>query len=152
MPERLAVTDPYKQVSEMVGSGPYKYIASERVPGSLVVYERNTKYVARPNGTPSGTAGPKIAYIDRIEWHIIPDPSTVAGALQNTDVTRPVATSVDTSTRRVSYCQIWYAIVIEIGDRDRLRKISAGKVCDRWFEGAISIAEQDPHRACPTVN
>jgi peptide/nickel transport system substrate-binding protein len=86
MPERLATTDPYKQVSEMVGSGPYKYIASERVPGSLVVYERNTKYVPRPNGTPSGTAGPKIAYIDRIEWHIIPDPSTVAGALQTGEI------------------------------------------------------------------
>jgi peptide/nickel transport system substrate-binding protein len=86
MPERLATTDPYKQVTEMVGSGPYKYIASERVPGSLVVYERNTKYVPRPNGTPSGTAGPKIAYIDRIEWHIIPDPSTVAGALQTGEI------------------------------------------------------------------
>src|SRR5579859_3678955 len=60
MPERLAATDPYKQVTEMVGSGPYRYIASERVPGSLVVYERNAKYVPRPNGTPSGTAGPKI--------------------------------------------------------------------------------------------
>ncbi|HLJ05145.1 MAG TPA: ABC transporter substrate-binding protein [Acetobacteraceae bacterium] len=86
MPERLATTDPYKQVTEMVGSGPYKYIASERVPGSLVVYERNTKYVPRPNGTPSGTAGPKIAHIDRIEWHIIPDPSTVAGALQTGEI------------------------------------------------------------------
>jgi peptide/nickel transport system substrate-binding protein len=86
MPERLATTDPYKQVTEMVGSGPYKYIASERVPGSLIVYERNTKYVPRPDGTPSGTAGPKIAYIDRIEWHIIPDPSTVAGALQTGEI------------------------------------------------------------------
>ena len=86
MPERLASTDPYKQVTEMVGSGPYKYIASERVPGSLIVYERNTRYVPRPNGTPSGTAGPKIAYIDRIEWHIIPDPSTVAGALQTGEI------------------------------------------------------------------
>jgi peptide/nickel transport system substrate-binding protein len=86
MPERLATTDPYKQITEMVGSGPYKYIATERVPGSLVVYERNTKYVPRPNGTPSGTAGPKIAHIDRIEWHIIPDPSTVAGALQTGEI------------------------------------------------------------------
>ena len=86
MPERLAATDPYKQVTEMVGSGPYKYIANERVPGSLVVYERNARYVPRPNGTSSGTAGPKIAYIDRIEWHIIPDASTVAGALQTGEI------------------------------------------------------------------
>ena len=86
MPERLAVTDPYKQVTEMVGSGPYRYKADERVPGSLVVYERNTKYVPRPNGTPSGTAGPKNAYLDRIEWHILPDPTTVAGALQTGEI------------------------------------------------------------------
>ncbi len=86
MPERLATTDPYKQVTEMVGSGPYRYKADERVAGSLVVYERNTKYVPRPNGTPDGTSGPKIAYLDRIEWHIIPDPSTVAGAVQRGEI------------------------------------------------------------------
>ena len=38
MPERLAATDPYKQVTEMVGSGPYRYKADERVAGSRVVY------------------------------------------------------------------------------------------------------------------
>ena len=34
MPERLAKTDPFTQVTEMVGSGPYRFKASERVPGS----------------------------------------------------------------------------------------------------------------------
>ena len=86
MPERLATTDAYKQITEMVGSGPYRYKADERVAGALVVYERNTKYVPRPNGTPDGTAGPKIAYIDRIEWHIIPDPGTVAAAVQRGEI------------------------------------------------------------------
>jgi peptide/nickel transport system substrate-binding protein len=41
MPERLAATDPFKQVTEMIGSGPYRYKADERVPGSRVVWERN---------------------------------------------------------------------------------------------------------------
>jgi peptide/nickel transport system substrate-binding protein len=86
MPERLAATDPYKQVTEMVGSGPYRYKADERVPGSLVVYERNPHYVPRPGGMPEGTAGPKVAHIERIEWHIIPDPATVAGALQTGEI------------------------------------------------------------------
>ncbi len=86
MPERLAATDPYKQVTEMVGSGPYRYKADERVPGSLVVYERNPHYVPRPDGMPEGTAGPKIAHMERIEWHIIPDPSTIAGALQTGEI------------------------------------------------------------------
>ena len=34
MPERLAQTDAFTQITEMVGSGPYRFVASERVPGS----------------------------------------------------------------------------------------------------------------------
>ncbi len=86
MPERLAATDPYKQVTEMVGSGPYRYKTDERVPGSRVVYERNAAYVPRPNGTPDGTVGPKLAHFDRIEWHIIPDPATCAAAMQTGEI------------------------------------------------------------------
>ena len=86
MPDRLAATDPYKQVTEMVGSGPYRYKADERVPGSRIVYERNTAYAPRPNGTPDGTAGPKVAHFDRIEWHIIPDPATCAAAMQTGEI------------------------------------------------------------------
>jgi peptide/nickel transport system substrate-binding protein len=86
MPERLAATDPSKQVTEMVGSGPYRYKADERVPGSLVVYERNTDYVPRADGVADGTSGPKVAYFDRVEWRIMPDPSTVSAALQRGEI------------------------------------------------------------------
>jgi peptide/nickel transport system substrate-binding protein len=82
MPERLASTDPNQQVSEMVGSGPFRYKPDERVPGSRAVWERFADYVPRADGEPSGTAGPKIANFDRIEWRIIPDAGTVAAALQ----------------------------------------------------------------------
>jgi peptide/nickel transport system substrate-binding protein len=81
MPERLALTDPTKQVSEIIGSGPFKFIASERNPGALNVYEKFTGYVPR-SGVPSYTSGPKIANFDRVEWHTLPDPSTAAAALQ----------------------------------------------------------------------
>ncbi len=86
MPERLAKTDPFKQVTEMIGSGPFRYIARDRVPGALVAYERFAGYVPRPSGTPSGTAGPKIVHFDRVEWHIIPDNSTVLAALQQGEI------------------------------------------------------------------
>jgi peptide/nickel transport system substrate-binding protein len=86
MPERLAATDPYQQVTEMVGSGPYRYKPDERVPGSRVVYERFADYVPRPEGTPSGTAGPKVAHFERIEWRLIPDGGTVAAALRQGEV------------------------------------------------------------------
>ena len=86
MPERLALTDPFKQVTEMVGSGPFRFKADERVAGSRVVYERFDGYVPRPSGTPDWTAGPKIVHVDRVEWHIIPDPSTVSGALARGEI------------------------------------------------------------------
>ena len=40
MPERLASMDPYKPITEMVGSGPYRFLASEHVAGARSVYER----------------------------------------------------------------------------------------------------------------
>ena len=40
MPERLASTDPYKPITEMVGSGPYRFLASEHMAGARSVYER----------------------------------------------------------------------------------------------------------------
>ena len=86
MPERLAKTDPFTQVTEVVGSGPFKFVAKERNAGHIVVYERNADYVPRPSGTPDGTAGPKVVHFDRVEWRIIPDAGTAAAALQSGEV------------------------------------------------------------------
>ena len=83
MPERLASTDSAKQVTEMVGSGPFRYKADERLQGSRNVYEKFDKYVPRAGGTPDWTAGPKIVHYDRVEWTTIPDSATAAAALQS---------------------------------------------------------------------
>ena len=83
MPERLAKTDPFKQVTEMVGSGPFRFKADERVPGAKVVYERFAGYVPRADGQTDWTAGPKVANVDRVEWTTVPDPATAAGALMS---------------------------------------------------------------------
>lgn len=82
MPERLASNPANVQVTEMVGSGPFRYIANERVAGSRNVYEKFDGYVPRSSGTPSFAAGPKIVHIDRVEWVTIPDAATAAAALQ----------------------------------------------------------------------
>jgi peptide/nickel transport system substrate-binding protein len=82
MPERLAATDPFKPFAEVIGSGPFRFIAGEQVNGALSVYRRFENYLPRTGGTPSFLAGPKVAKFDRVEWHIIPDPATAAGALQ----------------------------------------------------------------------
>jgi len=86
LPERLAQTDPFKQVTEMVGSGPYRFKADERVAGSFVAYERFAGYQPCPDGEPDWSAGPKVAHFDRVEWHIIPDSETAAAALQSGEV------------------------------------------------------------------
>jgi peptide/nickel transport system substrate-binding protein len=86
MPERLAKTDPNTQVSEAVGSGPFKYLATERVPGQRVVLEKNADYVPRDSGNPSFNAGPKIVYFDRVVWNFVQDPATAAAALQAGEV------------------------------------------------------------------
>jgi len=83
MPERLALTDPFKQVTEMVGSGPFRFKADEHIAGARAVYERNAAYVPRADGVPGFTAGPKVAHVDRVEWIVIPDASTAAAAMQS---------------------------------------------------------------------
>lgn len=82
MPERLAKTDPSKQVTEMVGSGPYRFIASEYNSGSRMVYEKFDGYIPRAE-PPDWATGGKIAHFKRIEWHVIPDPATAAAAMAN---------------------------------------------------------------------
>ena len=86
VPERLARTDPFKPFTEVVGSGPFRFVANEQVAGVRAVYRRFENYVPRAGGTPSFLAGPKIVNFDRVEWHIIPDAATAAGALQAGEV------------------------------------------------------------------
>ena len=86
MPERLAKTDPFTQVSEMVGSGPFKFVAKERVPGSLLVYEKFGDYVPVPTGKAEWMSGPKVVHYDRVEWHVISEAATAANALKSGEV------------------------------------------------------------------
>jgi peptide/nickel transport system substrate-binding protein len=86
MPERIARTDPFTQIREAIGSGPFAFKADEFNSGSRVVYTRHADYVPVASGTTSLTAGPKIAYFDRVEWHIINDAATAAAALQTGEI------------------------------------------------------------------
>ena len=81
-PERFAAMDPAKPFTEVVGSGPYRFVADERVSGAQVVYRRFDAYVSTPVGTADMAAGPKLAHFERVEWKVIPDPATSAAAMQ----------------------------------------------------------------------
>src|SRR5947208_5021453 len=85
MPERLAQTDPFKQIGDYVGSGPMKFVKGEWVPGAKAVFEKFADYVPRQEKA-SWLAGGKRMLIDRVEWVVIPDPATAAAALQNGEV------------------------------------------------------------------
>ena len=85
MPERIAKTDPFQQITEYIGSGPMKFARSEWVPGAKAVFEKFADYQPR-NEPASWLAGGKKMLVDRIEWVIMPDPATAAAALQNGEV------------------------------------------------------------------
>jgi peptide/nickel transport system substrate-binding protein len=80
MPERIAKTDPFQNITEVIGSGPFKFVKEEWVPGNKVVYAKNTDYVPRKE-VPSWAAGGKVVKVDRVEWIYIPDSATAAAAL-----------------------------------------------------------------------
>ncbi len=85
MPERVARTDPFTQITDYTGSGPFRFRASQWVPGSLAAYERFAAYVPRDE-PPDFLAGGKQVHFDRVEWRVMPDPATAAAALQNNEV------------------------------------------------------------------
>ena len=80
MPKRLAETDAFEQVTEIVGSGPFKFVKEEWVPGAKVVYVKNEDYVPRSEPA-SFASGGKVVRVDRVEWLYMPDAATAMNAL-----------------------------------------------------------------------
>ena len=81
MPERIAATDAFTQIKEVVGSGPFRFVADEYVPGSRAVFAKFDVYAPRDEAA-SSLAGGKRVHVDRVEWRIIPEAGTAANALQ----------------------------------------------------------------------
>ena len=80
-----AATDPYKAIAKTIGSGPFRFVASEWNPAAKVVYEKNPDYVPRSE-PPSGLAGGKVVKVDRVEFVVLPDGFTKSGAIQRAEV------------------------------------------------------------------
>src|SRR6516164_8743231 len=85
MPERVDRTDAFTQITESIGSGPFKLVKEEWVPGTKVVFVKNTDYVPRKEA-PSWASGGKVVKVDRVEWLYIPDSATAAAALNAGEV------------------------------------------------------------------
>lgn len=82
MPARIAATSADEPIKEIVGSGPFKLAPDESQPGEQIVYLRNQDYVPRDE-TPSGSAGGKKVYLDKVIWRYIPDPWEATEALSS---------------------------------------------------------------------
>jgi len=96
MPKKTADTDPMQQIKieDVIGSGPFIFVANEWKPGEKVVFVKNTTYKPRAE-PPSGLAGGKIAKVDRIEWLWIPDAQTQVSALQSGELDMIESPSMD---------------------------------------------------------
>ena len=86
MPKRIAETDAFKQIEEHIGSGPFIFKKDEFKPGDKAVYLRNAQYLPRSE-PPSGSAGGKQVYVDRVEWNLaLRDAQAQVNALQKGEV------------------------------------------------------------------
>jgi peptide/nickel transport system substrate-binding protein len=85
MPERVAKTDPFKQISEYIGSGPMRFMKNEWVPGAKAAFEKFPDYAPRSEPG-SWLAGGKRMLAERVEWVVMPDPATAAAALQSGEI------------------------------------------------------------------
>lgn len=85
MPERLAAESPFKPVAEVIGSGPFRFVKDEHVMGSRAVFARFDRYKPREGDKVGFTAGPKVAYFDRVEWLTL-DPFSALGALKKGEI------------------------------------------------------------------
>jgi len=77
--------DPAQPITTAIGSGPFRFNKDLRVSGALTVFDRNPDYVPRDE-PPDGLAGGRRVKVDRVEWQVIPDPSTAVAALQAGEV------------------------------------------------------------------
>ena len=94
MRESDAMRDVATAVTEVVGSGPFRFVRAEWVPGSKVVYERNPDYVPRAEPA-SYYSGGKVVKVDRVEWTVIPDAATAVSALIQGEVDIVEAPAID---------------------------------------------------------
>jgi peptide/nickel transport system substrate-binding protein len=94
MPKRLADLPASEAITEMVGSGPFKFDQAAFNPGVLVAYDKNEDYVPRDE-EPSGLAGGKFAKVDRVEWVAMPDPQTSVNALISGEIDYVESVPVD---------------------------------------------------------
>jgi peptide/nickel transport system substrate-binding protein len=83
MPERLAKTDPFKAITEAVGSGPYRFLKDEFVAGSSAAWEKFDSYV--PRQEPAATASAALQN-GEVDWYEQAQSDLVPLLKRNSDI------------------------------------------------------------------
>ena len=85
MPKEVAATDPFEQITDYTGSGPFVFQEDEWVPGSTVVYTKFDDYLPRSEPA-SAASGGKVAGVDKVIWQYFPDQTTAMNALMANEI------------------------------------------------------------------
>ncbi|WP_431282666.1 ABC transporter substrate-binding protein [Humitalea sp. 24SJ18S-53] len=133
MPARLAATSPTQQIPQVMGSGPYRFVAEEYVPGDRIVVQRHAGY--RPRSEPAVWAsGGKVARMERVELLALPDVSTQVSAL---------------TTGEIDYVERLPADVLPVLERNRAVRVAT--VSHYGFQGLLRFNHLHPPFDNPAV-
>lgn len=80
LPERLARTSGDTRITEIIGSGPFRFRPDQWRPGNYMVLEKFPDYVPRRE-TPDFLSGGKVVKVDSLSLRVMPDQATGATAL-----------------------------------------------------------------------
>lgn len=164
MPKRIAETDAFKQIEEHIGSGPFTFKRDEFKPGDKAVYLKNAKYVPRSE-PPSGTAGGKRVYVDRVEWNLaLRDAQAQVNALKNgeIDVIEALgfdfyeAAKKDTSIQVPTYANLGLQYMARFNhlhkpfDNAKVRQAALAAFAQEPFLRA-SVGVKELYKTCPSM-
>lgn len=85
MPERIARTDPFAEITEVVGSGPMRFRGDLWEKGARATFDRFADYAPRPEPADWLAGGKRVA-VERVEWIAQRDPAAASAALQAGEV------------------------------------------------------------------
>jgi peptide/nickel transport system substrate-binding protein len=148
LPERLAKTDPYTAVTEVDGSGPFKFVPAEFEPGHKAAFVKNPDYVPRLEPPDWGSGG-KVVKVDRVEWTYIPDATTAAQALISGEMDRWEYAPVDLIPLLKQHSDIKIETIFPIGNAGALRfnHLQPPFNNQKMRQAVLAVADQSEYMA-----
>lgn len=162
MPKRVIEAAGTGNIEEVVGSGPYRFIAEEFRPGVAAVYAKFDEYKPRAEA-PSFFAGKKEVFVDRVEWLSFPDDQTLANALTKGEVDVIESISSDTISMIEGAKGVEYKLRLSSNvptlrmnwlqkplDNPKMRQAVAAMISQEEFMAAL-VGDPDTYEVCPSI-